>query len=463
DTANGFDVYSYTFPETYTKVIFNNGASSQTTDQTVSNGKYYDVATKAWYASLSEIPVPEVDLSTNVYLVGSFNSWNTAANEFTKASEGATTATVTLELAANTAYTYKVVNNGAWTSCSTAVTGDVSGLKFSNSVSGDAKITTKDAGEYVFTFDLSANTLAVTYPVVEPECEHTSHGQDGKCTECGEPVEHAAGAAATCCTAQTCTVCGKELAPATGEHTYEDGCTATRPDDGINTLDELIAALAGDATEIVITETIVIPEGKEVTLNLNGKTVNSVFNGTSTTNHIYALRNYGTLVIEGEGSINSRGIYNHGSRTLNGGTNAAIDAKGGYAVNNEEGSTFIMNGGTVSADNEDGDAAEAGKYDATAIDVPDNCTATLNGGKITNAGNFTLAINVAGGTLNVPADSTVNASGAHGVISVSGGTANIAGGTFTCIGSTTNGVCIRCFSCPWQPHSPLRLRPTARR
>ena len=198
----------------------------------------------------------------------------------------------------------------------------------------------------------------------------------------------------------------------------------------VATLAELKDALASTANvPVIITTQIVIPKGETVELDLNGKTVNSVFNGTSTTNHIYALSNEGTLTIKGNGSINSRGIYNYGSLTLNAGAINAIDGNGGYAVNNQSGSTFVMNGGVVAATNEDDHQSSSGGYDATALKVPAGCTATLNGGTINNVCDFTYAIDAAG-TLNIPATSTITVNGTHGAIAVSGGVTTIDAGTF---------------------------------
>ena len=214
--------------------------------------------------------------------------------------------------------------------------------------------------------------------------------------------------------------------------TANQGYTNVAPTDvKVATLAELQAALADDSNEspIVVTAQIVIPQGETVVLDLNGKTVNSVFNGTSTTNHIYALSNKGTLTIQGNGSINSRGIYNYGSLTLNAGAINAIDGNGGYAVNNQNGSTFVMNGGVVAATNEDDHQSSSGGYDATALKVPAGCTATLNGGTINNVCDFTFAIDAAG-TLNIPATSTIIVNGTHGAIAVSGGTTTIDAGTF---------------------------------
>ena len=174
----------------------------------------------------------------------------------------------------------------------------------------------------------------------------------------------------------------------------EDG-TGVETEKSVATLAELQEALAADDdSTILITAQIVIPEGETVTLDLNGKTVNSVFNGSSTTNHIYALSNKGNLTITDtsanqDGSINSRGMYNYGTLTIEAGAINSIDGNGGYAVNNETGSTFVMNGGVVAATNEDDHKSNEGGYDATSVDIPAGCVATLNGGKIFDACDFT--------------------------------------------------------------------------
>lgn len=206
----------------------------------------------------------------------------------------------------------------------------------------------------------------------------------------------------------------------------------------VATYDELVEALAGEAKEIVITQSIDIPGTENVILDLNGKTITGDVDSSRTDGgHIYAINNYGNLTINdtvGSGKISSRGIYNYGNLTLNGGIIDACDGNGGYAVSNESGSTFIMNGGTLTASYEDDNSGSNGGYDATPIKVPDGATVTLNGGEITNVCDFTFAIGMSGGTLNVPESSTVVVSGAHGAISMSGGTANIYGGVFKCIG-----------------------------
>ncbi len=78
-----------------------------------------------------------------------------------------------------------------------------------------------------------------TNPGCETEGEKTYHCTIEGCDEVNvekiEATGHTPGAEATCTEGQKCTVCQKELAPATGVHTYEDGvctgCGAKEPAD----------------------------------------------------------------------------------------------------------------------------------------------------------------------------------------------------------------------------------------
>ena len=214
----------------------------------------------------------------------------------------------------------------------------------------------------------------------------------------------------------------------------------TEIDSVIDTETELRSALAAGGSvaiggNISVNNAIEIPEGITVTLDLAGYTITGGWNGESQTNHIYVLTNYGSLTVldsMAEGKIVSRGVYNYGTMILNSGTIEACDGNGGYAVNNESGSTFTMNGGTVVASYEDGDAAVAGNYDATALDVPDGCIVVINGGTIKNVSNYTYAIE-SYGTLAV-SNSSVTVEGNHGAVAVHGGTVSIADGNFYCNG-----------------------------
>ena len=173
ETVNGFDVYMAVVEPDYTGIIFNNNnKGSQTSDLTIQAGQYFDIKSGKWYQSLADIPAVGA-LSTDRYLVGSFNSWSTVANEFMLNAEGDETAYVTLSLAANTTYEFKVVREGSWTSNTTPITGDVSGLVFSSSNKSNATITTTYAGDYTFSFGISSSQLGVVYPVEEEKPTET--------------------------------------------------------------------------------------------------------------------------------------------------------------------------------------------------------------------------------------------------------------------------------------------------
>ena len=223
----------------------------------------------------------------------------------------------------------------------------------------------------------------------------------------------------------------------------------------VDTLDELIAALASDSDlPILVTKTIEIPAGETEELDLNGKQITAAFAEGSATNHLYVFTNRGTLTIKdtvGGGVINTRGIFNYGNLTLASGTINAIDANGGHGVRTYANGTFTMNGGTVAATYEDGDPAVSGNYDATPITIDEGATVSITGGKITNASNYTPAINNAGELVieNVEVKAVFEAVASYGTLTIKGGsyevtdpigghavwiaagTANIEGGTFT--------------------------------
>jgi len=192
--------------------------------------------------------------------------------------------------------------------------------------------------------------------------------------------------------------------------------------------------LGGD---VEVSSQITISEGVSATLDLNGKTIKAK-GDESTTNHIYVLSNKGTLTINdsvGGGAIVSRGVYNYGELTLNNGTIEACDGNGGYAINNESGSVFTMNGGVVQATYDD-DPTTFDTSDATAIDVSQGNVTTINGGTISCVSNWCYAIS-SSGTLNITnANNNIKVSGVHGAVAVSAGTATIEGGEFVCDGAT---------------------------
>ena len=244
----------------------------------------------------------------------------------------------------------------------------------------------------------------------------------------------------------------------------------------VATLAELQAALAAEnELPIIITETIVIPEGETVVLDLNGKTVTRQDEATK-----YAINNLGTLTIQdtkGNGSINARGIYNgYGNGGANVATakitvvNGTINAKGtdgggaaifNYGVADIQGGTFTsvasyaialqtgstmtigenaiitgginswqstltITGGTISND-------KSGKH----VVYAGESAVTINGGTFhnNNSGNATIlasgstaAVEITGGTFTL---NIVDASSSYLIDATSSATYTISGGSFT--------------------------------
>ena len=121
---------------------------------------------------------------------------------------------------------------------------------------------------------------------------------------------------------------GSETGGTEGGSTGENGGT-TAPDaptenEGVKTIDELNAAIivAGETETTIklaadITGDVVVPEGANITIDLNGKKI------TNSVGH--TIMNNGTLTIEGEGTVDNithgkAALYNKGTVTLNGGT-----------------------------------------------------------------------------------------------------------------------------------------------
>ena len=152
----GYDVYSYKVKEgSYDNVIFNNGSGKQTATFDWENGKYY-------YA---------VDpLGSNVFLAGEMTNWGDGKIEFKKATAEATTASVTVTLAAQT-YKFKLIVDGAWKgNTGTMKRGGESvhegGWSFEEE-GGEEKncqIVADIAGDYTFTWNLTDKKLTVAYP-----------------------------------------------------------------------------------------------------------------------------------------------------------------------------------------------------------------------------------------------------------------------------------------------------------
>ena len=177
---------------------------------------------------------------------------------------------------------------------------------------------------------------------------------------------------------------------------------------------------------------ITVEVGTTATIDLNGKTIRTQWSDEAAKKHYYAIYNHGNLTIKdsGEnGAIVSRGIYNYGTLTLESGEIDACDGNGGYAVYNQDGSTFVMNGGMITTSLEDDHQVDEGGYDATTLRMETGATAIINGGTINNISDYTFAIDNLGTT-------TVNGGtfkSIHSTVS-SYGTMTINGGSFTCNG-----------------------------
>ena len=194
ETVNEFDVYKATFTNAHTMCIFNNnGGGQQTGDLEVQDGKYYYPLKNQWYASLNDIPAID-PLATNVFLAGAMNGWSTNTDEFRKAAKEDATASIILNLDAETDYEFKVIRDGAWTGYKGTITKDASGLQFSSSTSDNAKITTSVAGDYTFTWTISSSKLAVTYPTI---CAITATANDATMGTIAGAGEYGKGSTAT--------------------------------------------------------------------------------------------------------------------------------------------------------------------------------------------------------------------------------------------------------------------------
>lgn len=110
----------------------------------------------------------------------------------------------------------------------------------------------------------------------------------------------------------------------TGENGGTTAPDAPTENEGVKTIDELNAAIiaAGETETTIklaadITGDVVVPEGVNITIDLNGKKI------TNSVGH--TIMNNGTLTIEGEGTVDNTthgkaALYNKGTVTLNGGT-----------------------------------------------------------------------------------------------------------------------------------------------
>ncbi len=199
---------------------------------------------------------------------------------------------------------------------------------------------------------------------------------------------------------------------------------------------ETTITLVDDVTDITALN---IASGKNIVLDLNGKTISTKIVGThyKYDKHDYAINNSGTLKIndsstEGTGKISSRGLDNYGTLIINGGTYEASDSGGGACVWNEDTGTLIINGGTFKVVNGLESGANSGNNDAVSI-YNDSGKVTVTKGVFNSNGNVSYCIISQGGEFTVTPEKNedVIVHGTKGAFGINGGTAVINGGTYT--------------------------------
>lgn len=139
------------------------------------------------------------------------------------------------------------------------------------------------------------------------------------------------------------------------------------------------------------TATIKVPNGKNATLDLNGKTLTN-----KTGEHTIIVENGATLTITGNGIVDNvshgkAAIYNEGEVTLNGGTFERSAEKGTYSPYGNGGNSWytIANYGTMEI-NTGVTVKNAGGYSSmirNGGDVTADCNLTIKGGNFTGGVN----------------------------------------------------------------------------
>ena len=192
-----------------------------------------------------------------------------------------------------------------------------------------------------------------------------------------------------------------EGTPALAEVSAAAGTALPAAVDGVITLENGTYVMSEDTTA-----TIKVPNGKNATLDLNGKTLTN-----KTGEHTIIVENGATLTITGNGIVDNvshrkGAIVNSGEVTLNGGTFKRSAEKGTYSPNGNGGNSWytIANYGTMEI-NTGVTVENAGGYSSMI----------RNGGEATADCNLTIeGGNFAGGINTVKNDS-------FGVLTINGG------------------------------------------
>ena len=169
-------------------------------------------------------------------------------------------------------------------------------------------------------------------------------------------------------------------APAPAEVPAAAGIVLPEAADGVITLDNDAYVMSGDTTA-----TIKVPNGKNATLDLNGKTLTN-----KTGEHTIIVENGATLTITGNGIVDNvshgkAAVYNEGTVTLAGGTFKRSVEKGTYSSYSGNGNSWytIANYGTMEI-NIGVTVENAGGYSSMIRNGSDrvtaNCYLTIKGG-----------------------------------------------------------------------------------
>ena len=204
----------------------------------------------------------------------------------------------------------------------------------------------------------------------------------------------------------------------------DNGSVALTEPVEVATADALKAAIAAGenvklTADIALAEPLQITKNANAIVDLNGKTITAALKQEG--RHHYAIDNYGTLTLAGEGAINARGIENFGTMTINGNiTITNVDTNGGSTIWNE--GNLVINGGTFTTNAQAG----AGSYGG-ALYTEEGHRAVINGGTFIANSQLTYAICNYGET--IINDAVVK--GKHGAVAAdSGAVTVIKGGSF---------------------------------
>ena len=233
----------------------------------------------------------------------------------------------------------------------------------------------------------------------------------------------------------------------TGEADPQDANVAYVDNDTSKTYTTLQDAIPNANDQIVltsdVTESVTIPAGKSIQLNLNDHKI------TNTAGQ-HTITNNGTLTITGNGTVDNvshacAALYNEKdataivesgtfTRSQEAGTPSGNGGNSWYVVYND--GTLTFNGGTVEA---------TGKFSSLVVSGQNNASAvmTINNGNFNN--DFIVikaeggTTNITGGTFNSP-EQTLQSW--DSITTVTGGTLNGAISSWVWENSTTNGVTI---------------------